>query len=199
MLVAERRFVPGPTFADDDWFHDRLPSDAILAEARGLVAAFDVVLAPAAPQLVRGWLKPLAGAVANPPGEFDFDARAAALITACATMPVVAFTSATLREAIWRFKFWPSASDLLALLQEEADRYQARRRDVLKVASVRPIAELEEARRLHDERCRRDGTGRYPSDRRQAQVDLDPDQDRWSRVSESNPTGRRPTPMSGGL
>jgi hypothetical protein len=166
MNWAENGFKSGPTYRPDDWFSERLPLPAVADEAKALLAIFDQALTPAAPDLVKRWLLPIAAAVANSPTERDFAARAAAIALACVDMPIVAFTARAQREALQTFKFWPSAAEVCALLEEEAAPHRRHRLDVLKIVSVRPIAELEEARRLHDERRRRDGTRRWPSDSR---------------------------------
>ena len=127
-------------------FADRPPPRDVRAEARTMLAALAAALDPVEPTTVRAWLRPLAPAVRNPPTAPEFEARAAAIALACSTVPRCAFTLTSQAEALRRFSYWPSAADVVELLDEHARPIRARHRAIERVVTVRPLAELAEAR-----------------------------------------------------
>lgn len=67
---------------------------------------------------MRGWLKALNGAVRNPLSREDMAMRLPAIELACQGFPPAAWNRDTLRAAIERFQFWPSAGEICAVLGE---------------------------------------------------------------------------------
>lgn len=69
---------------------------------------------------MRGWLKALNGAVRNPLSREDMAMRLPAIELACQGLLLAAWNRDTLRAAIERFQFWPSAGEICAVLGEWA-------------------------------------------------------------------------------
>jgi hypothetical protein len=159
-----------------EYFVGTMPTPDVVAEATQLLQIFDQMVQPPAADLIRGWLRPLAAAVRNPPSKVDFDARIAALVMVSQDLPTAAFNTETQRTAICEFTFWPSVAEIRELLVKDGRRYWGPHRHLLKIVSARPMQQRHEAIKQWHQKLAVEGTGRlFPSERPE------------------------PTPMSGGL
>lgn len=96
----------------------RALSAAERGEAAARLAAIEALAAPAGVATVRKWLLIVASGVNNAPGVEDFGPRASAVAMACSDLPGWGFSDATAREALRRFKWFPSAAEVASLIAE---------------------------------------------------------------------------------
>lgn len=100
------------------------PSAAQLAAATILLPVLEQALVPLPEPALRTYLYDLAemlnAGVANPLPGTALGLRCMALVAACAPLPAVVWDSATTREALAHFRFFPSAAELVAFLAARA-------------------------------------------------------------------------------
>jgi hypothetical protein len=131
---------------DDHYYAEQMPAGHVIEEAKTLLAECERRRAPAGRDAVVTWLKPLVAAVSNPPTEKDFIARAAVIAEVCADLPIAVFNVETQRDAIKRWKFWPSAAEVHFELEFAAFGYVGPIRRLRDVVSLRPMSEFSAAR-----------------------------------------------------
>lgn len=99
------------------------PSVALEAEARAALPAYTRALAPLPePQmsaLVEEFAEMLNAGVVNPLPGVALHLRCGALAAACATVPALAWNAVSVRRALVAFTFFPSAAQLVTLLEEQ--------------------------------------------------------------------------------
>jgi hypothetical protein len=78
--------------------------------------------APPTGPFVLSWVAPIHAGFSNPPSARESAVWAAAVAKACARVPAQAFTEDALIDLARASKFWPSASEVLAVVQPEANR-----------------------------------------------------------------------------
>lgn len=120
----------GPAAADAD----------VLQEARSLLPAVEAYLRPATAAEWRQFLRPLAAAVARPPESAEFDMRVSAIAFGLGDMPAVILSEARQREALRRFRFWPTPAEVAEWLLPEATRMRTRLRALREFADRKPPA-----------------------------------------------------------
>lgn len=136
--VADPRAVPAlpewldkavDRFLDPEWRSYLRPMEREQRQAAEFGARrFDEMLAVTiARPTLEAWLEPLVTAVKNPPPEDQYDGRIEAIMRAAGALPLAVLGPVTQAEALKTFKFWPSAAELLELLEKEARRLQVRR------------------------------------------------------------------------
>lgn len=120
---------------DDTWrpHHDIGPpkvySEEVRREAAGLLSMLAPYAEPPESDLIKTWLQPIPFAVRNTKTEEETVGWIHAMLLASAGLPCGAFTAQTQREALHKFKFFPSVSDIIELLREAS-------RDISDKASV---------------------------------------------------------------
>lgn len=99
------------------------PPICVLEEARTVLPALARALAPLPERelthVVEEFAEMLNAGVANPLPGVALQLRCVALVTACATVPALAWTSVAVRQALVTFTFFPSAAQLVALLEAQ--------------------------------------------------------------------------------
>ncbi|MFT8419621.1 MAG: hypothetical protein ABF636_12455 [Acetobacter sp.] len=99
------------------------PPAALVAEARAALPAYRHALAPL-PELelarmVEEFAEMLNAGVVNPLPGVALQLRCVALEAACAGVPALAWSGTSVRRALGAFTFFPSAAQLVALLEEQ--------------------------------------------------------------------------------
>lgn len=94
---------------------------AMVEEAKSSLPFFQEAAAGATAELLAAWLRPLALVVRNPPSAETLPGIARAFAAVLSDIPGAAFTAETSRRAAQKFEFWPSAADVVQLLQPEID------------------------------------------------------------------------------
>ena len=79
-------------------------------------------LQPPTGPFVLSWVAPIHAGFSNPPTARESAVWATAVSKACARIPAQAFTEDALIDLAAKSKFWPSASEVLAVVQPEANR-----------------------------------------------------------------------------
>lgn len=98
---------------------------AMAAEAGSVADTVEAILARGvAPQMVRAWLLPINAVVRNPQGEDDFELKAATIAIACDGLPEACFTMETQRAGMKAWQFFPSAADVLGVLEPVAEGWR---------------------------------------------------------------------------
>ena len=102
----------------------------VLDEAASVLAEVQAMLRPALPAVIRTWLAGLNFAVSNPLSPEDFQLRASAMIDGLSDLPSSLWNDQTLREAKATFRFFPSASEVRAILIPRVNRLRNRLREL---------------------------------------------------------------------
>ena len=99
------------------------PPATLEAEARAALPAYTRALAPLPEAELAAMVEELAemlnAGVVNPLPGVALQLRCVALVAACATVPALAWTAGAVRHALAAFTFFPSAAQLVALLEEQ--------------------------------------------------------------------------------
>lgn len=99
------------------------PPAALVAEARAALPAYRQALAPLPESelacKVEEFAEMLNAGVVNPLPGVALHLRCVALCAACAGVPALAWSGASVRRALGAFTFFPSAAQLVALLEEQ--------------------------------------------------------------------------------
>ena len=95
---------------------------SLVAEAEKAARQARAALQPPTGAFVLSWIAPIHAGFSNPPSARESAVWATAVSKACARVPMQAFTEDALIDLAARSKFWPSASEVLAVVQPEANR-----------------------------------------------------------------------------
>lgn len=106
------------------------------AIARAAAATIERLLAPASAAQIKAWFAPIAAGVRLPPGQ-DIDRAAFVAAVAMLNLPASVFTVEAQREALRRWRFWPSTSEVEELLGPTVARLRDRRAALLRLADRR--------------------------------------------------------------
>jgi hypothetical protein len=121
------------------------------AEARAALPALETLCRPATADRVAAWLLPVSSGVGKQITREEFAMRIGPITAALADMPGSVFTVAMQREALRTFKYFPSASEVHALLAPHAREIEAARNALRKIAGANaaapPMPELTDAQR----------------------------------------------------
>ena len=105
------------------------PPPPVVAEARALLPAYAQALAPLPePELARmveEFAEMLNAGVVNPLPGVALQLRCVALVAACAGVPALAWSGGSVRKALVAFTFFPSAAQLVALLEMQCGAVRA--------------------------------------------------------------------------
>lgn len=105
-------------------------------EARRKLPAMEAQLVPADARAWQAWLRPLVGAVRNPPQPEALSVFAATCAAALSDIPASLLTGNAQREACRRFAFWPAVADLDEWLQPDATAARLEVRTLRRIASA---------------------------------------------------------------
>jgi hypothetical protein len=103
------------------------------------------------------WLFPLSVAVQTEPSRGLFDGRVAAILASVPTLPLGVLSRETHAAALRAFRIWPSAGDLIDLLEEHADLLRRRRGALWRLSRPPPAytaPPLPEPRQIPSEEAR---------------------------------------------
>jgi hypothetical protein len=89
-----------------------------VVECRRWLQAFDQRNGPAQESRIENWLLKLLAGVIGDRSRDEVQMRVAALVFAVADRPAFCFDDRSLRRAMARFKFWPSAAELIAFAEQ---------------------------------------------------------------------------------
>lgn len=95
---------------------------SLIAEAEKAAKQARAALQPPTGTFVLSWIAPIHAGFSNPPSARESAVWATAVAKACARIPMQAFTEDALLDLARASKFWPSASEVLAVVQPEANR-----------------------------------------------------------------------------
>ena len=95
---------------------------SLVAEADKAAKQARAALSPATGPFILSWVAPIHAGFSNPPSARESAVWATAVSKACARIPAQAFTEDALLDLARASKFWPSASEVLAVVQPEANR-----------------------------------------------------------------------------
>jgi len=95
---------------------------SLIEEAGRAARQARAALQPPTGAFVLSWVAPIHAGFSNPPTARESAVWAAAVAKACARVPAQAFTEDALIDLARASKFWPSASEVLAVVQPEANR-----------------------------------------------------------------------------
>ena len=95
---------------------------SLIEEAGRAARQARAALQPPTGAFVLSWVAPIHAGFSNPPTARESAVWAAAVAKACARIPAQAFTEDALIDLARASKFWPSASEVLAVVQPEANR-----------------------------------------------------------------------------
>ena len=95
---------------------------SLIEEAGRAARQARAALQPPTGAFVLSWVAPIHAGFSNPPTAREAAVWAAAVAKACARVPAQAFTEDALIDLAAKSKFWPSASEVLAVVQPEANR-----------------------------------------------------------------------------
>jgi len=95
---------------------------SLVAEAERAAKQARGALQPPTGAFVLSWIAPIHAGFSNPPSARESAVWATAVAKACARVPAQAFTEDALIDLAAKSKFWPSASEVLAVVQPEANR-----------------------------------------------------------------------------
>lgn len=105
------------------------PPATLEAEARAALPAYTRALAPLPEPELAAMVEELAemlnAGVVNPLPGVALHLRCGALVAACATVPALAWSAVVVRHALAAFTFFPSAAQLVALLEEQCGMARA--------------------------------------------------------------------------
>jgi len=103
-------------------FSPQALAPSLIEEAGRAARQARASFAPPTGPFVLSWVAPIHAGFSNPPSARESAVWAAAVAKACARIPAQAFTEDALIDLAAKSKFWPSASEVLAVVQPEANR-----------------------------------------------------------------------------
>ncbi len=111
---------------------------SLIEEAGRAAKAARAALSPATGPHVLSWIAPIHAGFSNPPSARESAVWATAVAKACARVPAQAFTEDALIDLARASKFWPSASEVLAVVQPEANRLYSKVLAMERIARRKP-------------------------------------------------------------
>lgn len=111
---------------------------SLVAEAERAAKQARGALQPPTGAFVLSWIAPIHAGFSNPPSARESAVWATAVSKACARVPMQAFTEDALIDLAARSKFWPSASEVLAVVQPEANRLYSKVLAMERIARRKP-------------------------------------------------------------
>ena len=152
---ARHRLLPDPARTGEDPGYLAPPPEPLDEAGRALAKAavedLDEALAPVGLAQFAAWLVPINAAAANPLAEDTFRLKARALHQAFTDSPRGAFTVETNRQAMRRFKFFPSAAEIEELIAPTARRLLEDHRHLRDLATRTPETAQRQPRVKPDE------------------------------------------------
>ena len=103
-------------------FSPQALAPSLIEEAGRAARQARASFAPPTGPFVLSWIASIHAGFSNPPSARESAVWAAAVAKACARIPAQAFTEDALIDLAAKSKFWPSASEVLAVVQPEANR-----------------------------------------------------------------------------
>jgi len=111
---------------------------SLIAEADKAAKQARAALQPPTGAFVLSWIAPIHAGFSNPPSARESAVWATAVAKACARVPAQAFTEDALIDLAAKSKFWPSASEVLAVVQPEANRLYSKVLAMERIARRKP-------------------------------------------------------------
>jgi hypothetical protein len=111
---------------------------SLVAEAERAAKQARGALQPPTGAFVLSWIAPIHAGFSNPPSARESAVWATAVSKACARVPMQAFTEDALLDLARASKFWPSASEVLAVVQPEANRLYSKVLAMERIARRKP-------------------------------------------------------------
>jgi len=111
---------------------------SLIAEAEKAAKQARGALQPPTGAFVLSWIAPIHAGFSNPPSARESAVWATAVSKACARVPMQAFTEDALLDLARASKFWPSASEVLAVVQPEANRLYSKVLAMERIARRKP-------------------------------------------------------------
>jgi hypothetical protein len=119
-------------------FSPQALAPSLIAEADKAARQARASFAPPTGPFVLSWVAPIHAGFSNPPSARESAVWAAAVAKACARIPAQAFTEDALIDLARASKFWPSASEVLAVVQPEANRLYSKVLAMERIARRKP-------------------------------------------------------------
>jgi len=111
---------------------------SLVAEAERAAKQARGALQPPTGPFILSWVAPIHAGFSNPPSARESAVWATAVSKACARVPAQAFTEDALIDLAAKSKFWPSASEVLAVVQPEANRLYSKVLAMERIARRKP-------------------------------------------------------------
>ena len=121
----------------------RLSADT-MQEAQHALAVCEAALVPCDPRDLKQWMMALNDAVGNPLSRDDFASRLRAASVLISDIPACSVNFDTLRDAMRRFRFYPSVAELISVFAEPAEILKAKRRNLKKLIACAQTPTTEE-------------------------------------------------------
>jgi len=137
MAVADEQRREADSVPGDFGPQDLAPS--LIAEADKAAKQARGALQPPTGAFVLSWIAPIHAGFSNPPTARESAVWATAVSKACARVPAQAFTEDALIDLAAKSKFWPSASEVLAVVQPEANRLYSKVLAMERIARRKPV------------------------------------------------------------
>ena len=119
-------------------FSPQALAPSLIEEAGRAARQARASFAPPTGPFVLSWVAPIHAGFSNPPTARESAVWAAAVAKACARIPAQAFTEDALLDLARASKFWPSASEVLAVVQPEANRLYSKVLAMERIARRKP-------------------------------------------------------------
>ena len=119
-------------------FSPQALAPSLIEEAGRAARQARASFAPPTGPFVLSWVAPIHAGFSNPPTARESAVWASAVAKACARVPAQAFTEDALLDLARASKFWPSASEVLAVVQPEANRLYSKVLAMERIARRKP-------------------------------------------------------------
>lgn len=119
-------------------FSPQALAPSLIEEAGRAARQARASFAPPTGPFVLSWISSIHAGFSNPPSARESAVWAAAVAKACARIPAQAFTEDALIDLAAKSKFWPSASEVLAVVQPEANRLYSKVLAMERIARRKP-------------------------------------------------------------
>jgi len=136
LAVAEEQRREASSAPGD--FSAQALAPSLIEEAGRAARQARASFAPPTGPFVLSWVAPIHAGFSNPPSAREAAVWAAAVAKACARIPAQAFTEDALIDLARASKFWPSASEVLAVVQPEANRLYSKVLAMERIARRKP-------------------------------------------------------------
>ena len=120
-------------------FNPQALAPSLIAEADKAAKQARASFAPPTGAFILSWIAPIHAGFSNPPSARESAVWATAVSKACARVPAQAFTEDALLDLARASKFWPSASEVLAVVQPEANRLFSKVLAMERIARRKPV------------------------------------------------------------